>query len=180
MARTVEEIARQARGLITSDDESVWLDLPQIADEIEPALTAFYEAKIKDESFRRRLRKRKIEFDVDEGEVEIPASISDCLEYAEMFVGDWTLPVEILDSRAELNQGSIADCLFLSACREDDLLILGEDSVGAFGGGTISGVEGYFLVPDLRPDITKTPTAYIGEFIAFLADWMKEQISKRA
>lgn len=182
MALTNENIAQRARDLITSDDESVWLDLPQIINVIRPALSAFFDDALKSASVRAMFPTEKLTFTVTAGEADLTSMSSYVLGIIgdlEVFLNGWNYPVDITETREQLNLGSITNGLYLRAYKQASKLIFSTDTVGAFGNGTINGVSGTIHAPKVALDVTNLPELLEGKFVAFLADFVKDQILKR-
>lgn len=83
--------AQQARDLITSDDESVWLDLPQIINVVRPALSLFFEDVLKDENSRGMFPTEKLTGTIEAGRLDIgnfPPYLNPIIDQVEVFVED--------------------------------------------------------------------------------------------
>lgn len=179
---TLEAIAQKARDLITSDDESVWLDLPQIIYVVRPALSLFFESALRDERTRAMFPVERRDFTVTQGTVDISgltqAAVS-ILDQVEIFLEGWSYPVRMCETKERLANGGVTDALHLHAYREGTILIFSTDTVGAFGGGTINNIDGQIVGPKVTLDVANLPELLEGKFVSFLANYVKDQILKR-
>lgn len=177
----LETIARQVRDAITSDDESVWLDLPQIMNVARPALSAFFAEKLQSPATRAMFPNESIEISVENGACELQtlgrSYLKEILHHLEIFLGSHPFPVRIVESREQLS-GSILDALYLKAFREGNNLTFATDTTGSFGGGAIT-AAGTIIAPKVSLNAANLPTLLEGEFVAFFIDFVKDQQSKR-
>lgn len=179
---TTEKLARQARDIITSDDESVWLDLPQIMNAVRPALSSFFEVALKDEGVRKLFPRERTAITVLAGEVDLSglaSYITAIVDQVEVFLSGWSYPVRITPGKERIFLGSVTDALYIHAYREGTKLVFGPDTVGAFGGGIINQATGYINAPKVALDPANLPELLEGKFVAFLANYVKEQVLKR-
>lgn len=180
---TITDAARAIRAIITSDDESVWLDLPQIMQAIPAALSAFLSSELQNEQSRSMFSVKSQAFTITTpGEIDfasLPSWILGVLDKCEIFLGTWQYPVRIVSTRDRINYGSVTDAAYIHAYREGTKLILSTDTVGAFGGGKIDDVSGVILVPAADLDVANLPELLQGKFTAFAADFIKDQVLRR-
>lgn len=178
-----EYFARKARDVITSDDESVWLDIPQIINVVRPALSSFFESALLDSRVRALFPVEKVAITVTAGEVDLSALsqtyLAAIINQVEIFLTGWAYPVTVVSTKERLGLGSVTDALYLHAFKEGTKLVFATDTVNAFGGGTINTVGGFIYSPKVSLDPANLPELLEGKFVAFLANFVKDQVLKR-
>lgn len=178
MPVTKEQIARQVRDLLTSQSESLGLDIPQIMSAIDSALKAFYAEKLKTHEFRKSLPKERISFlasALNDGVITVPTTpdyLPQVINEAELWLEGFDFPVQMVASRERLMMPSHLSTIFIYGFWEDDKIYLTNDPTGL----RIDNIAGYWIVPNLSLDITKLPQNFLGEFILFVADLLRDQV----